>query len=113
MNINIQELIDNGEGVSLEFKRAKNILPGNLFETIYPFLFESDFVTGLLERVRKIIKINRPYHPWNELSNKDFFSTAGLFRRDLATGKEGFTLAALLLLGKDEVILKCNTSLQN
>lgn len=72
--------------------------------TIYPFLFETDFVPGLLERARKLIKINRPDHPWNELSDDDFFRTAGLFRRDLATGSEGFTMAALLLFGKDEVI---------
>ncbi len=72
--------------------------------TIYPFLSESDFVKGLLQRVRKIIKINRPDHPWNELSDKDFFSTSGLFRKDLTTGNEGFTLAALLLLGKNEAI---------
>lgn len=72
--------------------------------TIYPFLFETDFVPGLLERARKLIKINRPDHPWNELSDDEFFRTAGLFRRDLATGSEGFTMAALLLFGKDEVI---------
>ena len=72
--------------------------------TIYPFLSEADFVPGLLLRVRKIIKINRPDHPWNELSDKDFYSTSGLFRKDLSTGNEGFTLATLLLLGKNETI---------
>src|SRR5690554_81329 len=51
-----------------------------------------------------MIKINRADHPWNELSDNDFFNASGLYRRDLTTGKEGFTLAALLLFGKDEVI---------
>ena len=72
--------------------------------TVYPFLFETDFVPGLLDRVRRIIKINRPDHPWNELSNQDFYTTTGLYRTDLATGNQGFTMAALLLFGKDEVI---------
>ena len=51
-----------------------------------------------------MIKINRADHSWNELSDIDFFNASGLYRRDLTTGKEGFTLAALLLFGKDEVI---------
>jgi len=72
--------------------------------TIYPFLTEFDFMPGILERVRKIIAINRPAHPWNELADKEFYRTAGLYRRDLQTGAEGFTLASLLLFGKDEVI---------
>lgn len=71
---------------------------------IYPFLSETDFVPGLLDRVRQIVRLNRPDHPWRELSDMDFFRISGLFRKDLITGKEGFTLAALLLFGKDEVI---------
>ena len=55
--------------------------------TIYPFLTETDFVPGLLDRVRKIIRINRPDHPWNELSDNDFFRIAGLFRKDLILKK--------------------------
>lgn len=72
--------------------------------TTYPYLYETDFVPGLVERVRRLIKINRPEHPWNELTDKEFFATTGLYRRDLATGTEGFTLAALLLFGKEEMI---------
>ena len=80
----------------------KNILYSE--STIYPFLYETDFAVGVVDRCRKIIRINRPNHPWNELSNKDFFVTSGLFRKDLSTGKEGFTMAALLLFAKDEII---------
>lgn len=72
--------------------------------TVYPYLYPSDFTPGIVDRVRNMIKINRADHPWNELSDNDFFNVSGLYRRDLTTGKEGFTLAALLLFGKDEVI---------
>lgn len=71
---------------------------------IYPFLYESDFAEGVVDRVRKIIRIYNPEHPWNELSDKEFYKSAGLYRKDLATGEEGFTLAALLLFGKPETI---------
>jgi len=38
MNINIQQLIEQGEGISLEFKKTENKLPETLFETICAFL---------------------------------------------------------------------------
>ena len=38
MNINIQQLIEQGEGISVEFKKAENKLPETLFETICAFL---------------------------------------------------------------------------
>ncbi|MDR2233077.1 MAG: putative DNA binding domain-containing protein, partial [Tannerella sp.] len=72
--------------------------------TIYPYLYETDFANGVVERARKIMRIYRPDHPWNELTNMEFFKIAGLYRRDLATDTEGFTMAALLLFGRDEVI---------
>lgn len=31
--------------------------------TIYPYLHESDFVDGIVDKVRKLIQINRPNHP--------------------------------------------------
>jgi len=80
----------------------KNLLYSE--NTVYPFLFESDFVIGIVERVRKIIKINRANHPWNELSNEEFYKSAGLYRKDISTGLEGFTMTALLMFGKDETI---------
>ena len=73
--------------------------------TIYPYLFESHFAPGIVERVRRIIKINRPDHPWNEISDEVFFRIAGLYQEDVHTGKKGFTMAALLLFGREEVIM--------
>ncbi len=71
---------------------------------IYPFLDENDFEEGVIERTRKNIRIYRPDHPWNELTNMEFYKTAGLYRKDIFTGQEGFTMSALLLFGKDEII---------
>ena len=71
---------------------------------IYPFLSETDFEPGIVERVRRIIRLNRADHPWNDLSDADFFRVAGLYRKDYATEQEGFTMSALLLFGKEEAI---------
>ncbi len=51
-----------------------------------------------------MIRNNRPNHPWLSLGRMDFFRAAGLYRVDIKTGKEGFTQAALLLFGKEEMI---------
>ena len=80
----------------------KNLLYSE--NTIYPFLSENDFVPGIVERVRIIIKVNRSNHPWNELSDEEFYRSAGLYRKDVSSGLEGFTMAALLLFGKEEMI---------
>ena len=37
----IQDIISKGEGLRVEFKKAKNKLPSNLFETICAFLNKS------------------------------------------------------------------------
>ena len=95
-NKDLQDIISQAEGLKIEFKKAEN--------KIYPFLYESDFAEDVVDRVRRIIRIYRPNHTWNELSNENFYKTAGLYRKDMASGKEGFTMSALLLFGKPETI---------
>lgn len=41
MYLNIQQIIEQGEGLTIEFKRAKDQLPANLFETVCAFLNRS------------------------------------------------------------------------
>ena len=71
---------------------------------IYSKLTDADFKPRFLSRVRAAIASNNSYHPWLQLNDQEFFRTSGLYKRDYHTGEEGFTLAAVLLLGKDEVI---------
>ncbi|MBC7913869.1 MAG: AAA family ATPase [Pyrinomonadaceae bacterium] len=73
--------------------------------TIYPFLKFEDFDAGIFQKVRALIKSNNPNHPWLNLSDQQLLQTAGLWRRDLKTGQEGYTLAAALLFGKEETII--------
>lgn len=71
---------------------------------IYPYLKLSDFKPELFNRVRTLAKNERADHPWQDMSDKELLRSAGLFKHDHQTGKDGYTLAAVLLLGKDEVI---------
>ena len=44
-------------------------------------------------------------HPWPVMDGQELLKSAGLYGRDIATGEEGYNFAAIMLLGKDDVIL--------
>ncbi|PJC61948.1 MAG: AAA family ATPase, partial [Flavobacteriales bacterium CG_4_9_14_0_2_um_filter_32_27] len=71
---------------------------------IYPGIQYSDFNPTLFPKLRNLIKSNEANHPWLSLNDEQLLQKAGLWKRDYQTGQEGYTLAAILLLGKDEVI---------
>lgn len=71
---------------------------------VYPALRFEDFKVTLFPKIRNLIRSNNADHPWLALDDKQLLEKAGLWKRDFQTGQEGYTLAAALLLGKDEVI---------
>ncbi len=71
---------------------------------VYPYLRFKDFRTELFPRIRNLVRSNRPDHPWLNLSDEELLRSAGLWRRDLQEGTEGYTLAAALLLGDETTI---------
>jgi ATP-dependent DNA helicase RecG len=71
---------------------------------IYPALRFEDFKPELFPKIRNLIRSNNANHPWLALTDQQIFEKAGLWKRDFQTGQEGYTLAAALLFGKDEVI---------
>ncbi len=71
---------------------------------IYPALRMEDFKQDIFPKIRNLIRSNNPAHPWLALDDRELMEIAGLWKKDYQNGQEGFTLAAALLLGKDEVI---------
>lgn len=71
---------------------------------IYTQIQFSDFNPTLFPKIRNLIKSNVGNHPWLSISDEQLLKKAGLWKRDFQTGQEGYTLAAILLLGADEVI---------
>lgn len=71
---------------------------------IYPALRMEDFKHELFAKVRNLIRSNNPAHPWLALDDKQMMEISGLWKKDYLSGQEGYTLAAAMLLGKDEVI---------
>jgi len=73
---------------------------------IFPFATPDDLRHDLIAQVRIRAKNeNGGSHPWFKMSDEALLHSAQLFKKDLQTGKEGLTLAAILLFGKDETIL--------
>lgn len=72
--------------------------------TIYPYLTTEQFDPEAVQKAKNLIRNMRSDHPWLALSEMDFYKQSNLYRTDYATKQEGFTLAALLLFGKQEVI---------
>lgn len=83
------------------FNRKRNLYTEGF---IYPAVRFKDLNQSLFRKVRNLIKSNNANHPWLALDDKQLMEKAGLWKRDYQSGEEGFTLAAVLLFGKDEVI---------
>lgn len=71
---------------------------------VYRHLLPSDLRLDLLPRVRTMATAKRADHPWRYMTDEELLRSANLFTKDYDTGEEGLTLAAALLLGKDNVI---------
>jgi len=72
-------------------------------EMIFPQVEFEEFNPELIARAKKLIKLNIPENHWWELDDKDFLLKAGFYRKD-ENGKEGYTLAAILFFGTDDLI---------
>lgn len=60
---------------------------------------------ALLERVRKMTYARGNHHPWLSMNDEELLRSAGLILLDRESRKEGITLAAVLLFGKDTTIM--------
>lgn len=90
------------EATRLLYERKANFSTEN---RIYPYLQLADFRPELFARVRQLATVRQDgQHVWATLSDADLLRSAGLWRRDVQTGQEGYTLAAALLFGRDETI---------
>jgi len=72
---------------------------------VYPYIQDKDLRFDLLPRIRQTAVNRIPDHPWKTLTDSELLKSAGLYSEDMKTGKSGYNLAAVLLLGRDELIL--------
>jgi len=72
---------------------------------VFPYFELADCNQEVFKHIRLLTKYRETEHPWVKMSDEEIVRSAGLYKQDPITGKSGLTLAAALLLGKDETIL--------
>jgi ATP-dependent DNA helicase RecG len=72
---------------------------------IYPFARLEDLRSDLIDKCRRLAGVWRDDHPWLGMDSLELLKSAQLHQTDPETGKSGITLAGILLLGNDQVIL--------
>lgn len=74
---------------------------------IYPYVKKEDLRLDLLPNLRIMAenKSNGQGHPWSSMTDDQLLRSARLYSMDRVTGEQGFNLAAVMLLGRDDVIL--------
>ena len=74
---------------------------------IYPYVEKEDLRLDMLSRLRVMARNNTMTgtHPWTDLTDDELLRSANLYGTDRMTGQKGLNMAAVLLLGKDDVIM--------
>lgn len=71
---------------------------------IFPYAEMNELEEELFTRVRKTVANMRPDHPWTLMDNLDILKSAGMYLKDQSTGKQGITLAGILIFGSELMI---------
>ncbi|MDR2828082.1 MAG: putative DNA binding domain-containing protein [Acholeplasmatales bacterium] len=71
---------------------------------VFPYVRDDQLRFDLIPKIRQMAINNISGHPWGTLTDKELLKSAGLITIDSTTGEEGYNLAAVILLGKDDTI---------
>jgi len=85
---------------------TNNIRKQKIFteQKVYPYVRKDELRLDMLPRIRQMAINNHKDHPWKNMSDDEIIMSAKLYSEDKETGKKGYNLAAVLLLGHDDVI---------
>ncbi|WP_313583008.1 RNA-binding domain-containing protein [Lacrimispora sp.] len=72
---------------------------------VFPGLGMEFLNSDLIKRARKMATGRVDNHPWAIMNEEEILRSSGLILTDMETYKEGITLAAILLFGKDSSIM--------
>ncbi len=95
------DITNNQDAVHNLYLRKQTTFSEN---KIFPYLRLSDLREDVIQRVKRLIKVYNPSSPLPDMTDEQMLKSLGFYQRDVVSGKEGYTLAALLLFGRDDVI---------
>ena len=96
------DITDNAELVYKMYARKQSTYFVN---KVYPNLGLNVLNFDLIKKAKKMAVSRIDNHPWQEMNEEEILRSTGLILTDPNTGKEGITLAAILLFGKDSAIM--------
>jgi len=96
------DITDNTLQVAELYQRKQATYSEN---KIYPFANLEDLRSDLIDKCRRLAGVWRDDHPWLGMDDLELLKSAQLYQTDPETGKSGITLAGILLLGNDRLIL--------
>ena len=88
-------------GIAQMYIRKQNVFTD---KKNYKYVKPEHLRLDLLRLCRQRAINKRFDHPWKDMDDMDLLRSAKLYSQDFATGEQGFNLAAVMLLGRDEVI---------
>ena len=71
---------------------------------VFKYVTLEDFDPSAIQHARSLAVARTPDHPWGAMSDEELLRSAKLYRKDRRTGEQGYTLASVLLFGRDECI---------
>ena len=95
-------ITDNSELVYKMYARKQN---SYFVNRVYPNLGIDFLDTLVIEKARKMAITRDQNHSWKYMNDGELLRSANLILTDPDTNKEGITLAAILLFGKDNSIM--------
>jgi len=96
------DITDNAELVFKMYARKQSTYFVN---KVYPKLGLEFLDSDVIRRAKRMAVSRVDNHPWMNMSEEEILRSSGLILIDPDTGKEGITLAAILLFGKDSTIM--------
>ncbi len=95
------DITNNTNLVSGLYIRKQSAYTENI---IFPYADMDELEDELFIRVRKMVGNMRPGHPWVLMDNIDLLKSTGMYLKDQITGKQGITLAGILIFGSELMI---------
>ena len=95
------DIIIKNDAIAAAYIRKKNIFTER---KVFPYLRLEHMNPDVIEHARKLAAAGNPDHPWKNMTHEEILRSAGLFGHDYETEKDGLTLAAGVLFGRNDVI---------
>lgn len=96
------DITDNAELVYKMYARKQSTYFVN---KVYPNLGLEFLDFDVIKRAKKMAMGRVDNHAWADMNEEEILRSSGLILTDPDTGREGITLAAILLFGKDSTIM--------